>query len=88
MKTRACTAKGGGGSRPGARVVRLLLGAMADGSGDDGGGIRQRAALGPSGLTPLKAKRPAAEQPTDEGGGACGRRRAGAEIRQHDRHGD
>jgi hypothetical protein len=40
---------------------------MADGSGDDGGGIRQRAALGPSGLTPLKAKRPAAEQPTDEG---------------------
>ena len=57
----------GGVSRPGARVVRLLLGAMADGSGDDGGGIRQRAALGPSGLTPLKAKRPAAEQPTDEG---------------------
>ena len=66
VKTRACTAKGGV-SRPGARVLRLLLGAMADGSGDDGGGIRQRAALGPSGLTPLKAKRPAAEQPTDEG---------------------
>ena len=40
---------------------------MADDSGDNGGGIRQRAALGPSGLALLKAKRPAAEQPTDEG---------------------
>ena len=66
VKTRACTAKGGV-SRPGARVLRLLLGALADGAGDDGDGWRQRAALGPSGLTPLKAKRPAAEQPTDEG---------------------
>ena len=40
---------------------------MADGADDNGDGRRKRVALGPSGLTPLKAKRPAAEQPTDEG---------------------
>ena len=53
----------GGGSGLGARVSRLLLAAMGDDAERERAPGRGRAALGPTGLTPLKAKRRAAEQP-------------------------
>ena len=62
---RACTAKGGV-SRPGARVLRLLLAAMGDDAERARAPCHDRAALGLAGLTTLKAKRPAAERPAAE----------------------
>jgi hypothetical protein len=56
----------GGGSQLGARVLRLLLAAMGDDAERARAPRHDRAALGLAGLTPLKAKRPAAERPAAE----------------------
>ena len=56
----------GGVSRPGARVLRLLLAAMGDDAERARAPRHDRAALGLAGLTTPKAKRPAAERPAAE----------------------
>ena len=47
--------------------MRVPLGGMADAADGDGDGRRQRAALGPTGLTPVKSRRAAPNGDDSEG---------------------
>jgi hypothetical protein len=60
--------------------LRVPLGGMADAADGDGDGRRQRAALGPTGLTPVKSKRAAPNGDDSEGGTIAAEPEPGADA--------